>query len=414
MWYAFPVLSFEEALARIVALGSPSLPSEAVPVEEADGRVLAEDLVARFDLPGFDYSAMDGYAIRTSDLTDPPIRLPVRGESRTGIVPGALAEGAAMRIFTGAPLPSGADAVIMQESVTRDGDAAVLTARPRAGQNVRRRGEDLVAGAIALTKGTRLRPAQLALAAALDHATVAVALRPEVAILATGDELRRPGTDAAPGTIPESNTISLAAMARRAGAIARALPYVRDERGATERAFAAALTEADVVVTIGGVSVGDHDLVRPALEAVGVTLDFWRVAMKPGKPLAVGRLPRAGRRDAIVLGLPGNPAAAMVTFALFGVPLLRAMQGDPSPLPARRRARMTRAHGHDPGRLELVRATLSHGDDARLLVTTLPNQASGAVTTMAGSEALVLVPASSSGVPAGAEVDVLLLSDLAC
>lgn len=406
------MLSFEEALSRILALGSPTLPSEVVSLEDLDGRVLGEDLVARADLPGFDYSAMDGYAVRTQGLADLPIRLPVRGESKTGAVPDALAEGAAMRIFTGAALPAGADAVVMQENVTRDGDIAVLTARPRPGQNVRRRGEDLAAGSIAIGRGTRLRPAHLALAAALDHSELAVVKRPDVAILATGDELRRPGTDAVPGTIPESNTVVLRAMARRAGARARALPYIRDERGATERSFAAALAEADVVVTVGGVSVGDHDLVRPALEAVGVKLEFWRVAMKPGKPLAVGRFARAGRRDALVVGLPGNPASAMVTFALFGVPLLRALSGDPHPFPARRRARMTRAHAHDPGRLELARATVSHGDDMQLTVTTLGNQSSGAVTTMAASDALVLIPAEANGIPAGAEVEVLLMSDL--
>ena len=414
MWYASGVLRFEEALSRILALGAPALPVERVAIEDLDGRVLGDDLVSSVDLPGFDYSSMDGYAVHTHNLVgrEPPFRLPVRGESRTGAVPDALTSGAAMRIFTGAALPAGADAVVMQEHVTRDGDVAVLTTRPRAGQNVRRRGEDLANGAVAIAKGTRLRPVHLALAAALDQAELDVVKRPEVAILATGDELRRPGTDPVPGTIPESNTVVLRAMARRAGARARALPYVRDERTATERAFAAALDEADVVVTIGGVSVGDHDLVRPALEAVGVSLDFWRVAMKPGKPLAVGRFPRAGRRDAIVLGLPGNPASAMVTFALFGVPLLRAMQGDARPFPIARRARMTRAHAHDPGRLELVRATVGSGEDGVLTVTTLANQASGAVTTMAQSDALVLVPAEATGIPAGAEVDFLLMSDL--
>ena len=407
------MLRFEEALSRILALGTPALPVEKVSIEDLDGRVLGEDVVSTIDLPGFDYSSMDGYALTTRDLAgEPPFRLPVRGESRTGVVPAALASGTTMRIFTGAALPAGADAVVMQERVTRDGDVAVLTARPRVGQNVRRRGEDLSTGATAIAKGTRLRPAHLALAAALDRAELEVTSRPEVAILATGDELRRPGTDPVPGTIPESNTVVLRAMARRAGARARALPYVRDERAATERAFAAALDEADVVVTVGGVSVGDHDLVRPALEAVGVSLEFWRVAMKPGKPLAVGRFPRAGRRDAIVLGLPGNPASAMVTFALFGVPLLRAMQGETRPFPLARRARMTRPHAHDPGRLELARAIVGSGEDGELTVTTLGNQASGAVTTMAQADALVLVPADANGLPAGAEVDFLLMSDL--
>jgi len=406
------MLRFEEALARILALGAPSLPSELVALEDADGRVLGEDLRASGDLPAFDYSSMDGYAVRLRDLDGaPPFRLPVRGESRTGAVPDGLAPNAAMRIFTGAAIPTGADAVVMQENVARDGDVAVIAERPRNGQNIRRRGADLAANAIAIAKGTRLRPAHLALAGAVDRAEVPVALRPIVTFLATGDELRRPGTDAVPGTIPESNTVALRAMARRAGAQTRAQPYVRDERAATERAFAAALEESDVLVTVGGVSVGDHDLVRPALEAVGVKLDFWRVAIKPGKPLAIGRFARSGRRDAIVVGLPGNPASAMITFAIFGVPLLRAMQGDAKPFPAFARARMTRAHAHDPGRLELARAVVSQAEQG-FSVTTLGNQASGASTTMAQADALVCIAENATGVGAGDEVDVLLLSDL--
>jgi molybdopterin molybdotransferase len=406
------MLRFEEALARILALGSPPLPSETVDLEDAEGRVLAEDLVAPVDLPAFDYSAMDGYAVRVRDLEGaPPFSLRVRGESRTGAVPGALEPKSAMRIFTGAALPEGADAVIMQENVSREGDVAVMTTRPRAGQSVRRRGEDLAKGAVAAAKGTRLRPAHLSLAGAVDRASLSVASRPVVTILATGDELRRPGTEPVPGMIPESNTVALRAMARRAGAHTRAHPYVRDDRAATERAFAAALEEADVLVTVGGVSVGDHDLVRPALEAVGVKLDFWRVAIKPGKPLAIGKAARSGAREAIVLGLPGNPASAMITFAVFGVPLLRAMQGDARPFPAFARGRMTRAHAHDPGRLELARAVISHGEGG-LLVTTLGNQASGAVTTMAQADALAIIPEDATGVGAGDEVDVLLMTDL--
>jgi molybdopterin molybdotransferase len=408
------MLRFEEALARILALGSPVLSSEVVPLEDSEGRVLAEDLLAPVDLPPFDYSSMDGYAVATRAFDDAgaaPFRLPVRGESRTGALPGPLEAGTAMRIFTGAAIPQGADAVVMQENVARDGDVAVLAQRPRPLQNVRRRGEDLAARSVAIARGTRLRPAHLSLAGALDRAEVTVVERPIVTILATGDELRRPGTDALPGTIPESNTLALRAMARRAGASTRAHPYVRDDRVATERAFAAALAASDVVVTIGGVSVGDHDLVRPALEAVGVELDFWRVAIKPGKPLVIGRFARAGRRDAVVVGLPGNPASAMITFAVFGVALLRALQGDAKPFPTFSRARMTRAHAHDPGRLELARAVLSQADHG-YAVTTLGNQASGAVTTMAQADALVCIPEDATGVGAGDEVDVLLMSDL--
>ncbi len=406
------MLRFEDALARILALGSPPLAGETVDLEEAEGRVLAEDLIASVDLPGFDYSSMDGYAVRTRDLDgEPPYRLPVEGESRTGVVPAALEPGTTMRIFTGAAIPSGADAVMMQENVARDGERAVLAARTRPGQNIRRRGDDLAAGAIALTRGTRLRPAHLALAAALDRAQVLVAKRPNVTVLSTGDELRRPGTDPIPGTIPESITVALRATSRRAGAVTHPSPFLRDERAATERAFAAALDASDVLVTVGGVSVGDHDLVRPSLEAVGVQLDFWRVAIKPGKPIAIGTFARPGRRDALVIGLPGNPASAMVTFALFGVPLLRALQGDARPFPAFARARMTRAHAHDAGRLEFARAVVSRAE-AGLSVTTFGNQASGAVTTMAQADALVCIPEAATGVGAGDEVDVLLMSDL--
>ncbi len=406
------MLRFEDALARILALGSPPLAGETVDLEEAEGRVLAEDLTAPVDLPGFDYSSMDGYAVRTRDLDgEPPYRLPVEGESRTGVVPAALEPGTTMRIFTGAAIPSGADAVMMQENVARDGERAVLAARTRPGQNIRRRGDDLAAGAIALTRGTRLRPAHLALAAALDRAQVLVAKRPNVTVLSTGDELRRPGTDPIPGTIPESITVALRATSRRAGAVTHPSPFLRDERAATERAFAAALDASDVLVTVGGVSVGDHDLVRPSLEAVGVQLDFWRVAIKPGKPIAIGTFARPGRRDALVIGLPGNPASAMVTFALFGVPLLRALQGDARPFPAFARARMTRAHAHDAGRLEFARAVVSRAE-AGLSVTTFGNQASGAVTTMAQADALVCIPEAATGVGAGDEVDVLLMSDL--
>jgi molybdopterin molybdotransferase len=409
------MLRFEEALSRVLALGTPPLDTEAVDLDEASGRVLGEDVRSTADLPPFDYSAMDGYAVRAHDLElaspSPPYRLPVRGESRTGVVPGPLEPASAMRIFTGAAMPDGADTVIMQEHVTRDDAFAVVSAKPRRGQHVRRRGEDLACGSLAIPRGTRLRPAHLAFAASLDRAALTVTKRPVVAILATGDELRRPGTDPVPGTIPESNTAALRAMARSAGAETRALPFVPDDRSATERAFAAALDASDVVVTVGGVSVGDHDLVRPALEAVGVTLELWKVAIKPGKPIAIGRFPRPGRREALVVGLPGNPASAIVTFAVFGVPLLRALQGDLAPVPGLLRAKMTRAHAHDPGRLELARAQVTRSASG-LAVATLGNQASGALTSMAHADALALIPAEASGVAAGDEVDVWLLSEL--
>ncbi|MCL2777126.1 MAG: molybdopterin molybdotransferase MoeA [Polyangiaceae bacterium] len=403
------MIGFEEARSRVLLLGTPSLLSEVVDLDDADGRVLAEDVCIKADLPPFDYAAMDGYAVEPGDFdAGLPLQLPVRGEVRAGSVPGPLAAGSTMRIFTGAPMPEGARAVVMQEHVTREGDVATFMQAPKPGENVRRRGADLAAGAVAIEKGTRLRPAHLALAAAADCAKLVVYRQPKVAVIATGDELRRPGTEAVYGTIAESNTVMLRAMAVRAGAVARVLPCVRDDHFALVQAFDEAFNEADVVFTVGGVSVGDHDLVRSALVAVGVSLDFWRVAIKPGKPIAVGQLMRPGRRNAIAMGLPGNPAAAMVTFTLFGIPLLRTLQGDARALPHVVRARMTHAYARKAhaNRTEFARALLIPSREG-LFVTIFGNQASGAMTTMAEANALVCVPNQTTDIRVGDEVDVL-------
>jgi molybdopterin molybdotransferase len=401
------MLPFEEARSRVLAL-APALGAARASLDDATGRVLAEDVVAISDAPAFDYSAMDGYAVRASDFAGAgPWTLPVAGESRAGSrdLP-ALAARAVARIYTGAPLPPQADAVVMQEDVARDGDAARFASAPRPGAHVRRRGEDMAKGAVALARGTRLRAAHVALAASVDRAWLTVARRPVVTIVGTGDELRAPGAPGAPGSIAESNGVALRAMVRAAGGIARVAPFVGDDAAATERAFASALEGTDVLITVGGVSVGDHDLVRPALERVGVSLDFWKVAIKPGKPLAVGR---KGAR--VVLGLPGNPVSALVTFALFGAPLLRAMQGDRAPVPPARRGRLTRPVKHAPGKLELVRATLEHAGDG-LRVTPLANQASGAAVSLARADGLACVPSACEGLAEGAEVDVWTLDDL--
>jgi molybdopterin molybdotransferase len=402
------MMSFEEARRRVLGLAA-ILPAERVGIDEATGRVLAEDVRAPADLPAFDGSAMDGYAVRTADLAGKgPFTLVVRGESRAGAPPHeALAAGSACRIFTGAELPPEADAVIMQEDIARDGDRITFASKPGPWKHVRRRGEDLASGAVALVRGTRVAPRHAALAATCDRAWLSVARRPIVTVLGTGDELRSPGSPGSPGSIPESNGVALRAMVRSAGAVARVAPAVGDDRAATERAFEDALRGTDVLVTVGGVSVGDHDLVRPSLEAIGVVIDLYKVAMKPGKPLTVGR-----RGGAVVLGLPGNPASAMVTFALFGVPLLRAMQGDLHATPEPLAAKLGRALTHAPGRTEFVRATLAILGGGELVATPLGNQASGATTSMAAADALVVVPAPSEGMAAGDVVGVYPLSDL--
>ena len=396
------MLDFEVARARILDQVEP-LSSELIPVADADGRILAEDLVSGVDLPPFDYSAMDGYAVRAADFTGAgPWQMSVSLEQRAGESGQRLTPGTAARIFTGAPLLEGSDSVIMQEDSERAGDSVTFRLPPRQGSHVRRRGEDLAVGTVALARGTRLDPFKVGLVAALDRATVRVSRRPRVLVLCTGDELRDAGSIARPGSIPDSNGPSLAALARRTGAEVRVLPRSSDDFETTRAAVAQALADCDVLLTVGGVSVGDHDVVKKALEAEGVLLDFWKVKIKPGKPLAFGR-----RGDCYVLGLPGNPVSAQLTLALFGLPLLRGLQGDTRAVPQLTRVRLGSALSQKPGRLGFYRARLVEG-----LAQVHANQASGAPTSMAMAELLVLLPADASSAAAGATVDALRLDDL--
>jgi len=405
------MLTFEEARTSILA-GATRLGRERVPLDLAAGRVLAERIVATRPLPPFDHSAMDGYAVRVADLVgDGPFGLPVGPrESRAGKAAPALGPGEACRIFTGAALPQGADAVVMQEDVARDGDRITLGVRPKPGAHVRVAGEDIRPGQEALAEGTRLQAGHLSLAASLDRGELVVARRPVVAIVCTGDELRAPGTPGGPASIPESNGVALAALVRQVGGEPRVLPSIGDDLEATAAALERALTGADLLLTVGGVSVGDHDLVRPALAQVGVALDFYKVAIKPGKPLTFGRRETDGKLVR-VLGLPGNPASALTTFVLFGAPLLRALQGDASSIPLLIPARLKTRLRHKPGRLEFARATLER-DGRDLLAVPLVNQASGATTSTGWATALVLVPLEAEDLPEGAPVDVLRLGDV--
>ena len=405
------MLSFDEARTMILA-GVARLGDERVPLADAAGRVCAERLVAERPQPPFDQSAMDGYAVRLADLDGAgPFRLPVGpAESRAGRPAPALEPGTACRIFTGAELPRGADAVVMQEEVTREGDWATFACRPRPRAHVRAAGEDIRPGQEAIAEGTRLHAGHLALAASLDRGELRVARRPAVAIVCTGDELRAPGSAGGPASIPESNSLALAALARQVGAAPRVLPPVGDDLEATAAALGGALGAADLVITVGGVSVGDHDVVRPALARAGVALDFYKVAIKPGKPLAFGRREAAGRMTR-VLGLPGNPASALTTFALYAAPLLRALQGDATPLPLLLPARLGGAVRHKPGRLELVRVVLQR-DGRDLVAVPLANQASGATTTTGWATALALIPLEAEDVPAGTPVEVIRLGDV--
>jgi molybdopterin molybdotransferase len=396
------MLPFDEALNRILG-SAPAMPAERVPLAQGVGRVLAEDLIARSPLPGFDYSAMDGYAVARADFGgSAPWELPVLGESRAGALASQLGPGTACRIFTGAPIPEGADAVVMQEDVTRDGGMARFIAQPALGAHIRRRGEDLAAGTAALSQGTRLGAFQIGLVAAVDRDQLLVARRPRVTILCTGEELRAPGSLDIPGSIPDSNGPSLAALVRATGAEAVIAPRTGDDLKATEDAIRAALQGSDLLLTVGGVSVGEHDMVKAALANVGVELEFWKVLIRPGKPLAFGRLGQT-----LILGLPGNPVSAQITFALFGMPLLRKMQGDRRPVPARSRARLNSALRQNPGRTGFYRAQLQ-GD----LAITASNQASGSAVSLAQADALLILPADSSGLAAGESIEMIRLAEL--
>jgi molybdopterin molybdotransferase len=287
----------------------------------------------------------------------------------------------------------------MQENVDRAGSLARFRAKPDAGDHLRRAGEDLATGTLALGRGTLLGPLQLGLVAALDRAEIQVARRPRVTLVSTGDELRPPGSTARPATIPDSNGVAISGLARRAGAIVERQASVGDLLEATTARFRAALLGTDLLVTIGGVSVGDHDVVRPALEAAGVVLEFHKVAMKPGKPLTLGT-----HGETRVLGLPGNPVSAQVTFALFGVPLLRAMQGDARPLPRLLPVRLGGPIRQKPGRRGFYAASLRGN-----LATPLASQSSGSTTSLALADVLVIVPEDLDGLPAGATAEALLL-----
>jgi molybdopterin molybdotransferase len=397
------VLSFDDARERVLANVQP-LGAERVDLSSAADRVLAESLVAVSPLPPFDYSAMDGYAVRAANFSGAgPWALRVAGESRAGAEPPALEAGTTCRIFTGAGIPVGADAVVIQEDVELDDDGlAHFAAAPKPYENVRRRGEDLESDQVAVTAGTRLGAYHLAVAASLDRVSVLVARRPRVVIVSTGDELRAAGKAGPAWSIPESNGIAIATLARSVGATAELAPLAADDAGITRAAILAALGSSDLLVTIGGVSVGRHDLVRPALEAAGAQLDFWKVRIKPGKPLVLGS---AGRTR--ILGLPGNPVSAQLTFGLFGLPLLRALQGQTDPLPVLHDATLLGEIEQRPGRLGFYRAKLTSEG-----LIPLGNQASGNVLSLAQGDALVLVPADSSGYARGDRVKFFRLAEL--
>ena len=398
------MLEFNTALAQVLT-DVPLLGTERVPCADARGRVLREPLVALERIPRFDTSAVDGYAV----LADPcraGMLLPVVGEMRAGQPAPDLVADTAMRIFTGAALPRGADAVVMQECVRRDANGVVLNAVPAPGENVRHAGEDLRAGEQALASGGRISAGTLMLAAALDQTHLTVAQRPRVAILCTGDELRAVGSPGPVAAIPESNSPGLRVLAQQAGAQVVTLPPVPDVPELLTRAIAEALAQSDLLVTIGGVSVGEHDYVKAALESQGAAFDFWKVAIKPGKPLAFAR-----RGACRILALPGNPASALVTFGLFAMPLLRALQGDAMPVASRFSVVCGEPLRRNRERLVLCLGRLLERNQQPIFMPHR-NQSSGATTALAQSSGIAFVAAGTDHCDAGASIAFMPWSQL--
>ena len=397
--------SVAEALATMMPAFSP-LGEEEVPLTESAGRYLSREIHARSDSPSFDNSAMDGYAVRAVDSAgaskDTPVRLAVCGESRAGgPLPRVLDPGTACRIFTGAPMPDGADAVVIQEDAVRDGGWVDLLEGATRGKHVRAQGSDLRAGTPMLSVGDRLLAGEIGLLASQNISRVFVYQRPRVALLSTGDELRPLGESLDPGSIVNSNVYVLSEMLRATGAIPVPLPAAPDSLPEIEAALRAAL-ESDVVITMGGVSVGEYDLVHQAYANLGIEAEFWKVRIKPGKPLAFAR-----HGETPVIGVPGNPVSAMVTFEVLIAPCLRRMLGDRAPHPQPVRARLQSSYRRRPGRIEIARAFVERCGD-ELAVTLHTHQGSGSMPSFVGVNALVVLPADRAELEVGEWVDAIL------
>ncbi|MFD1788916.1 gephyrin-like molybdotransferase Glp [Sphingomonas floccifaciens] len=392
-----PLLPVAEAQARVLALGTP-LAIEHVALAEAAHRYAAADIRARRTQPASDLSAMDGYAIRHADLGRP---LRLIGESAAGRpFTGAVGAGESVRIFTGATMPAGADCVLVQEEARAEGDIIHLSGEGPAhpGRNVRRRGLDFADGDVLIPAGAAITPARLAVAAIGGHATLPVHARVRVAIAATGDELVPAGQSLDAGQLPESNGVMLAAMLAPLGVDILDLGILPDRADALEAAFRA--VDADVLVTTGGASVGDHDLVRPALEAAGATIDFWRIALRPGKPMMAGRLGRA-----VVMGLPGNPVSAFVTAELFVKPLVRHLAGAADPSPPTLTAKLGEDLPANGERTDYLRAELR---DGAAFASTI--QDSSMLRTLARSTCLIVRPPHATAARFGDSAEILMIA----
>jgi molybdopterin molybdotransferase len=401
------LLGVDAALALIAERVVPVVGEESVPLAAASGRILAHDLVAARDVPPHPNSAVDGYAIVHADLApDRDTVLPVTGRAAAGHPLGrAIERGEAIRIFTGAPMPDGADTVMMQEDCTLAGGKVTMRPGIRKGANRRHAGEDVAKGAVALTAGRRLRPADLGLAAALGHDGLTARVPLRVALLSTGDEVCEPGTELPAGAIYDANRVMLASLLQGLGCRVSDLGIRPDREVALADALAKAAAEHDLIVTSGGVSTGEEDHIRTAIERLG-RLDFWRLAIKPGRPVALGQV-----RGVPLIGLPGNPVAAALTFAIIGRPLILRLAGAAGEIPALFRVRAEFAYKKRPGRREYVRASLRRDGDA-VTAHKYPKDGAGILSSIVGTDGFVIVAEAAEGVQPGTMVDFLPYAEI--
>jgi molybdopterin molybdotransferase len=398
------MLSVAEALARITAAFAP-LPAETVSLAEALGRTLAEDVLARVNQPPVAVSAMDGYAVRAADATTAPARLRVIGEAPAGGgFAGTVGPGEAVRIFTGGPLPAGADAIVIQEDTERDGDAVLVKEAAKDGAFVRPAGLDFRAGDVGIAAGRVLGARDIGLAAAMNHPWLRVRRRPRVAILATGDEVVLPGDPMGATQIVSSNGFSLAAFVQACGGQPVHLGIAGDNRSALADLLSSARGN-DLLVTSGGVSVGDHDLVGHVLGEQGMKLDFWKIAMRPGKPLLFGRV-----GETPVLGLPGNPVSALVCATLFLRPAMGVMLGQDSAGTARETAVLGADLAANDRRQDYLRARLSVDSAGRRCATPFQRQDSSMLATLAHADCLIVRAPEATPAKAGEIVEIVPLS----
>ena len=392
------LLPVAEAQSRLIALARP-LPTETVPLVEANGRWTAKTIFAGRTQPFADLSAMDGYAIRFAEAPGP---WTVVAESKAGsTLPAPIAPGEACRIFTGAPMPPGADVVLIQEDAARDGNRLVMIGDGpgRAGKHIRERGMDFLEGDLLIAAGEHMTPAHVALAAAGGHGSITVRRPARVALISTGDELITPGITGQPHQLPSSNAPMLATLLGRPGAIVTELGIAPDRLDAIREMIERA-RDADLIITTGGASVGDHDLVKPALEACGATLDFWKVAMRPGKPLMAGTL-----GNSIVLGLPGNPLSAFVTASLFARPLIAALGGATRPFAPIRRAQLAEGLAANGDREHYVRGMWREDG-----IVALDGQDSAMLTNLTRADLFIVRRAKAPPARAGDIVEIIAIA----